>query len=171
MKTLNVEVRTLNWRWAVLIVNFIMCILFANHGTAQIQQAWVAHYNNGITNGTNQAVKMALDTLGNIYVVGFSENTNNSLGYVTIKYAPNGNQLWAARYDSTNDPLATPAAIALDSSNDVFVTGNALTIKYDPNGNQLWTAPYAGTALAVDTNGNAIVTGISSSFGTVKLSA
>ena len=62
-------------------------------GRAQIQQAWVTHYNNGITNGTHQAVKMALDSSGNIYVTGFSQNTNGNLGYVTIKYAPNGSQL------------------------------------------------------------------------------
>ena len=167
MRILTIELGTLILRWTVVALFLMVC----NDCTAQIQQAWVARYNNGIANGTNQAVKMALDAGGNIYITGFSQNTNTNLGYVTIKYAPNGNQLWASRYDSTNDPLATPAAIALDSSNDVFVTGNALTIKYDPNGNQLWTAPYAGTALAVDTNGNAIVTGISSSFGTVKLSA
>ena len=42
---------------------------------AQIQQAWVARYNNGITNGTNQAVKMALDSAGNIIVTGrFAEH-------------------------------------------------------------------------------------------------
>ncbi|MGA2557019.1 MAG: hypothetical protein ABSG04_12175, partial [Verrucomicrobiota bacterium] len=81
---------------------------------AQIQQAWVARYNNGITNGTNQAVKMALDTNGNIYVTGFSQNTNGGLGYATIKYAPNGNQLWVARYDSTNYPAAQPTGLALD---------------------------------------------------------
>src|SRR5580700_10675485 len=95
--------------------------------TAQIQQAWVVRYNNGITNGTNQAVKMVLDSSNNIYVTGFSQNTNGDLGYVTIKYASNGNQLW--------------------------------------------TAPYAGAALAVDTNGNSVVTGINTSFGTVKLNA
>ena len=137
--------------------------------SAQIQQAWVARYNNGITNGTNQAVKMVLGPAGNIYVTGFSQNADTNLGYVTINYAPNGNQFWASRFDSTNYPSATPTALALDSSNDVFVTGSALTVKYDPNGNQLWTAPYAGTALAVDTYRNLIVTGISATFGTVKL--
>jgi hypothetical protein len=136
----------------------------------QIQQAWVARYNNGITNGTNQAVKMVLDSAGNIYVTGLSQNVNSNLGYVTIKYAPNGNQLWTARYDSTNYPTATPAAMALDSSNNVLVTGNALTVKYDSNGNQLWTAPYAGTALAVATNGNAWITGFGTNFDTVTLS-
>jgi hypothetical protein len=147
---------------------FLFTSFFTLSSSAQIQQAWVAHYNNGITNGTNQAVKMALDTGGNIYVTGFSQNTNSQLGYVTIKYAPNGNQLWAARYDSTNSAPATPAAIRLDVSNDVIVTGSALTVKYDSNGNQLWALPYAGTALAVDSNANVYVAGFQD-FGTVKV--
>ncbi|MGD1084547.1 MAG: hypothetical protein ABSA47_07340 [Verrucomicrobiota bacterium] len=33
---------------------------------AQVKQTWLAKCNNGITNGTNQAVKMALDAAGNI---------------------------------------------------------------------------------------------------------
>ncbi len=144
-----------------------LLIVFPDH--AQIQQAWVARYNNGIPGGTNQAVKMALDSTGNIYVTGFSQNTNSQLGYVTIKYAPNGNQTWAARYDSTNDPSAESAAIGLDNSNDVIVTGNALTIKYGSNGNQLWTVPYAGTALAIDSGGNSYVAGFGTNFGAVKL--
>jgi hypothetical protein len=150
----------------VLAVIFISCPTL----DAQIQQAWVARYNNGITNGTHQAVKMALDPAGNIYVTGFSQNIYGNLGYLTIKYAPNGNQVWAARYDSTSYPSATPAALVLDSSNDAIVTGSALTIKYDSKGNQLWTAPYAGTALAVDSNANVFVVGFSTNFGTVKLS-
>src|SRR5580692_4138198 len=75
----------------------IIClfVLFAARPvSAQIQQAWVAKYNNGILNGTNQAVKMVLDTNGNIYATGVSQSTNGNLGYATIKYAPNGTQLW-----------------------------------------------------------------------------
>jgi hypothetical protein len=139
--------------------------------SAQIQQAWVARYNNGITNGTNQAVKMALDPQGNIYVTGFSQNANTNLGYVTIKYAPNGTQLWAARYDSTNSPTATPAGLVLDNSNNVIVTGSALTVKYDSNGNEMWTAQFAGTSLAVDANLNVYVVGFSTDFATAKISA
>jgi hypothetical protein len=168
-----------------LILGFVLSAVVAFSADAQIQQAWAAHYDNGITNGTNQAVKMALDSSGNIYVTGFSQNTNNNMGYVTIKYAPNGAQLWAARYDSTNYPTATPSALALDSSNNAIVTGSALTVKYDTNGNQLWTAPYGGTALtvfggiyihvyngtalAVDAGANVYVTGYGTNFNTVKL--
>jgi hypothetical protein len=146
-----------------------LAIALTTAAQAQIQQAWVAHYNNGTTNGTNQAVKMALDAAGNIYVTGFSQNSLSNLGYVTIKYAPNGNQLWASRFDSTNYLNATPVGLVLDSSNNVIVTGSALTVKYDSNGNQLWTAPYAGAALAVDSNGNSVITGFGTSFNTVKL--
>jgi hypothetical protein len=137
---------------------------------AQIQQAWVARYNNGITNGTNQAVKMVLDPAGNIYVTGYSQNPSSNLGYVTIRYAPNGNQIWAARFDSTNYPSATPAGLSLDASNNVIVTGSAATVKYDANGNQLWTVPYSGTALAVDGGANVYVTGFGTNFNTIKLS-
>jgi hypothetical protein len=164
---LNLEHGTLNLRFAIVALVLITC----NDSKAQIQQAWVASYNNGITNGTNQAVKMALDTSGNICITGFSQNTNRNLGYATVKYAPNGNQLWAARYDSTNSPLASPVGIELDNSNNVIVTGTGLTIKYDNNGNQLWTAPYAGSSLAIDTDGNVGVTGFGTSFDTVKLSS
>jgi hypothetical protein len=170
MKTVNLKMRALNSGWAVVVVTLIACTFFSNEGTSQIQQAWVARYNNGITNGTHQAVKMALDSAGNTYITGFSQNANSNLGYVTIKYAPNGNQLWASRFDSTNYPSATPAALILDKSNNTVVTGNALTMKYDANGTQLWTAPFAGTSVAVDTNLNAYVVGFDTNFGTVKLS-
>jgi hypothetical protein len=153
-----------------LVLALIVAVLGPIAATAQIQQAWVAHYNNGITNGTNQAVKIALDSTGNIYVLGFSQNTNTNLGYVTIKYAPNGNQLLATRYDSSNYPSAMPTGFALDTSNNVVVTGNALTIKYDTNGNQLWTALYDGTGIAIDASGDSIVTGFSSGFNTVNIS-
>ena len=60
---------------AYLTVTYPRLVLSA---PAQIQQAWAVHYNNGILNGTNQAVKIALDAKGNIYVLGFSQNTSTS---------------------------------------------------------------------------------------------
>jgi hypothetical protein len=139
--------------------------------SAQIQQAWVAKYSNGITNGNHQALKMTLDSAGNIYVLGVSENANTNTGYAVVKYAPNGNQLWATRYDSTNYPSATPTGFALDSSNAVAVTGSAVTVKYDANGNQLWVSSNNAQAIAVDTGQNVYITGVGDSFVTMKLSA
>ncbi len=136
---------------------------------AQVQQAWVYHYNNGMTNGTNQAAKMMIDTGGNVYLTGTSQNANTNLGYATLKIAPNGNQLWTERFDSTNYPSATPAAMALDNSNDVIVTGNAVTLDYNSNGLLLWTNSYNAAALAVDSSNSVYLTGVSSAFETMKL--
>jgi hypothetical protein len=153
---------------ATLLAAFsaVLCL----SASAQIQQAWVAKYNNWITNGNHQALKVALDASGNIYVLGVSQNVETNTGYVTIKYAPNGNQIWAARYDSTNYPSATPSGFAVDNKGNVVVTGNAVTVRYDANGNQLWIAPYNAQAIAVDGNQNIYITGVSSNFTTAKLS-
>jgi hypothetical protein len=148
---------------------FTFCLL-STTASAQIQQAWVTRYNNGITNGNHQALKMSLDSSGNIYVIGFSQNNNAQTGYATLKYAPNGTQLWATRYDSTNGTAATPAALVVDLNNDVVVTGSALTIKYDSTGIRNWAAPCAGHALAVDADKNIYVTGFGTNFNTQKLS-
>jgi hypothetical protein len=115
-------------------------------------------------------VKMALDPGGNIYVTGFSENSYTNLGYATIKYAPNGNQLWAARYDSTNYPNATPSALVLDHSNNIIVTGDAVTLEYASNGNLVWSAPYNAMGASVDVSNNVYITGITNGYVTVKLS-
>jgi hypothetical protein len=153
----------------VLLAAFVALATYA--GSAQIQQAWVAKYNNnGITNGNHQALKMALDSAGNIYVLGVSANGNTNTGYAVVKYGQNGSQLWAARYDSTNYPAASPTGFALDSSNAVIVTGSAVTLKYDAHGNPLWTVPDSGQAVALDMAQNIYVTGISGDFTTAKLS-
>jgi hypothetical protein len=74
---------------------------------------------------------MALDGAGNIYVTGFSQNaTNGNLDYATIKYAPNGNQVWATRYVATNTSTAKPASLVLDWSTNVIVSGTSGTVKY-----------------------------------------
>ncbi|HEY3857086.1 MAG TPA: SBBP repeat-containing protein [Verrucomicrobiae bacterium] len=155
----------------ILALLIALIVSWSSLVSAQIQQAWVAKYNNnGIPNGNHQALKMALDSAGNIYVLGVSENANTNTGYVVVKYAPNGNQIWAARYDSTNFPTASPTGFALDSSNAVVVTGNAVTAKYDANGNPLWTAPYNASAIAIDSRRNVCITDVSSNFLTMKLS-
>jgi hypothetical protein len=175
-RQLSAEERTLartappyHMKFRVLILA-LFAFFAANSAFSQIQQAWVRTYNNGLPNGNHQALKIALDTNGNIYITGFSQNTNNQLGYATIKYAPNGTRLWTARYDSTNFPSATPAALVLDTNANAIITGTAVTVKCDTNGDQLWTAPYAGTALALQSNVNPVVTGYGATFNTVKLS-
>ena len=91
---------------------------------------------------------------------------------------PAGQQQWVARYDQGGYSAA--AAIALDGSGNVYVTGRTGdanhysdygTVKYNSAGQQQWVALYNGppgngpdaaTAIALDGSGNAYVTGYSS---------
>ncbi|HEY3861366.1 MAG TPA: hypothetical protein VGO59_05705, partial [Verrucomicrobiae bacterium] len=160
-----------NFRWICLLC-LILTALIAGSADAQIQQAWVARYNNGDANGFNYPNKIAVDSAGDICITGWSRNALGSYttGYITIKYAPNGQPLWESRLDSPSYPNAAAISMVVDASNNVIVTGNVTTIKYDAGGHQLWTAPYAGAVLATDSQANVYVGRFSTNFGTVKLS-
>jgi hypothetical protein len=145
-------------------------------------QLWVARYD-GPASGDDAAVGLAVSSLGNVYVTGQSLGTTTSNDYATIKYDPNGNQLWVARYDgpASGDDFAT--AIALSSDEHVHVTGASpgsgtnpdyATIQYDSDGNEIWVARYNGPgnsrdwphAIALDAAGSVYVTGESEGLGT-----
>src|SRR5258706_3788488 len=135
--------------------------------SAPVEQAWEQTYNGGYTDGIGA---IALDGSGNIYVLGYSVNASNNPAFLTIKYSPEGTQLWQRRYDG-----GAPTAIAVNAIGEVWVMGLGettnsaayLTIKYDPDGSELWARRLSGVnqygteprALAVDASGNAFVTG------------
>jgi len=140
--------------------------------SAQIQEAWVARYNGGALSRTNKAVAIAVDQNGDVIVAGSSSRIGSGFDYVTIKYSPTGTALWTNRYASPGNANDELRGMAVDGSGNIFVTGASVTVKYSADGVPLWTAPYAGRALALDTNGNAHVTGFSENdFATVKLNA
>ena len=64
-------------------------------------QAWVARYD-GDAHGRDFAYGLVVDDDGNVYVTGESTGVEGTKDYATVKYDPNGNQLWAARFDATS---------------------------------------------------------------------
>jgi hypothetical protein len=145
-------------------------------------QLWVARYD-GPAHSYDSAVALAVDAAGCVYVTGASIGSSLYNEYVTIKYAPNGTPLWTARYHGPGNYSDFPAAIALDVSNNVYVTGQSwgagtlsdyATIKYDADGNQQWVARYNGpgnsydvaSSLVLDGKGGIFVTGSSTGAGT-----
>jgi hypothetical protein len=79
---------------------------------------------------------------------------------LTIKYDPNGNQLWTAPYAGT--------LVGCDPVRDAYVTGfgtNFNTVKLSPTGSNLWLTTYRdvgptmGQTLVVDTDGSVCVVG------------
>ncbi len=144
---------------------------------AQVDTAWVRVYYGLL--GIDEAVDLAVDRDGNVYVTGYSDQWSTYYDYVTIKYSPNGDVLWIGPYngsDVADFPTDWVSDLALDDSGNVYVTGASsgdgtsydyATIKYAPNGDTLWVRRYNGlsngddgaSALAVDKNGNLYVTG------------
>ena len=59
---------------------------------------WMAEYSEP-PHGSNCATDIAVDENGCVYVTGSSEGEGSGSDYATVKYDPEGNELWVARYD------------------------------------------------------------------------
>ena len=139
---------------------------------------WVRHYNSPGTR-IDRAFVLAVDSSGNAYVGGYINNISygNVYGndYITIKYSPDGIQLWAAQLHVGDGSVN---ALAVASNGDVYVTGiglnlsstghECITAKYNSGGDSLWVARYNGPggeadakSIALDNERNVYITGSS----------
>lgn len=135
---------------------------------------WVRRYN-GSADSNDVANAIGVDDSGNVYVTGVSRGTGAfSDDIATIKYSPNGDELWVRRFDGGNG-WDGGKDLVLDKKGNVYVTGYSrsltnedfVTIKYAPNGDILWQMRYNGpvdsndiaNAIAIDDSGNVYVTG------------
>jgi len=143
---------------------------------------WVRRFN-GTADEDDEIRAMAIDKGGNVIVTGGSTNSGNGVDYTTVKYGPTGDTMWVRRYNGTANGTDWAYAVAVDASNNVYVTGSSqdtatdmdyVTVKYDASGNQQWVARYDGPvhsfdearAITVDASGNVYVTGGSTGSGT-----
>lgn len=140
------------------------------------EEKWVRTFN-GIANGPDIPVGIAVDNNGGIYVTGSSFGNGTNFDFATVKYDTNGTQQWIARYNSTANDTDFAVGIAVNN-NFIYVTGysknssswnNFTTIKYNQSGVQQWVKTYNGTGnkddkpsdIAIDKQGNIIITGSS----------
>jgi hypothetical protein len=167
-----------------LVLTLVVSSPFGHSQTAV--EAWVqrSHEADAIENLPRA---IAVDSGGNAIVTGSSMDTNGFKHWVTIAYASSGAPLWTNRHHGPGEFYDDqPNAVAVDAAGNAFVSGvsfgnggnqDYVTIKYSSGGAALWTNRYNGpgngndgaNAVAVDSHGNAIVTGLS--VGTNGLSS
>ena len=163
---------------------------FADYATIKYDtdgiERWVARYD-GPEIPDDKPIAIAVDGAGNIYVTGISDSTGTSSDYTTVKYSNDGVEQWLVRYNSPANSSDRVAAMVVDGSGNVYVTGESLipvgefpledyaTVKYNTDGAEEWVARYSNgipAAIALDNSGNAYVRGMGNSgkYTTVKYS-
>src|SRR5262249_14873124 len=138
---------------------------------------WTNRYN-GTGNYFDEPSSIAVDASGNVFVTGRSDGTaDTGTDYLTIKYSNSGTALWTNRYDGPLHGEDKAIASAVDKNGNVFVTGTSsdvgffgsayATVAYSGGGSPLWTNRFkepglftdGASGVAVDGNGNVVVTG------------
>ena len=139
-------------------------------------QKWVERYTSA--DYEDEAVDIAIDSSGNVIVTGVSAAKDSGNDFLTIKYGPLGSTKWVQRYDGPIGEGDKATGVAVDSENNVYVTGVSMgdgtewdycTIKYSPGGAQLWVKRWdspthksdGATDIAIDDYDFAYVTGYS----------
>lgn len=126
---------------------------------------------------------MAIDSNDNIYVIGDNDNAGTRDDFAIVKYDKDGNPIRIIRYNSPGNGNDQANAIAIDSNDNVYVSGKSngsgtgydyLTVKYDKDGIYQWASRYNGpgngndqaTVIAIDSNDDVYVSGKSNGSGT-----
>ena len=157
-------------------------IKYSNAG----EEIWVQHYR-GPNDTSSEIQSIDTDPLGNIYVGGnsnafYPREGESEADFATIKYAPDGTQLWVARYDGPARGKDEVHAISVDPQGNCVVSGTSAgvgtdqdiaVVKYDADGQELWARRYTstgagddeGSETAVDESGNVYVAGFIAASG------
>jgi hypothetical protein len=146
-------------------------------------QQWLARVANpGEVPYVDTASDLALDGAGNVYVSGKAWSGSYPGTFydaLTVKYAPDGKQLWSRRFDANWNGNEEVGGLAVDGAGNLYVGvtlyGGSATyydygvIAYDAAGTQRWLRTYHGLAdiasyeeltdLGVDPAGNVMATG------------
>ena len=156
-------------------------IKYSSGGTA----LWTNRYN-GIGNGDDIAVALAVGTNDQVVITGYSTRASTGVyDYATLAYSAAGQPLWTNRFGGATNDYNRATAVAVDAIGNVFATGypslfpnHYTTVAYSAAGMGIWTNRYGvipssfpiaqATALAVIDNTNVVVTGYTSGPGAGK---
>jgi hypothetical protein len=128
-------------------------IYTAKYAAGSGQLLWSVRYD-GPAGGNDYGTGVAVDTAGNVIVIGFSANGNDPNGsigfdFYTAKYSPNGQFLWDQRGPYTQGRANWPGSwlvkrVAVDGNGDVIISGCSDQLAPCCQWN-FYTAKYEGT--------------------------
>ncbi len=136
-------------------------------------QGWIARYSGG---DDCSPVDIKVGSDGSTYVVG-ARVVGAQVDTLLLKYDTTGNLVWVSSYAGTVGGDDAPAHMALDSNNNIYLTGvsyrgattgfDIVTLKFDSNGVQQWVRVYnasgnnddQSSGILVDSSGNAYIVG------------
>lgn len=154
----------------ILSISFLIVVI---QSIGQVNILWESRldYNNL----TDFVRDIEIDASGNSYVTGTALNGSN-FDIVTVKYDPDGNEIWTNIYNGPVNGWDDVTGLRLDGNGDVLIGGfhqvgandyDIMGLKLDgTNGNQMWVYTYNGTAnfdlcngISIDGNNNLILAG------------
>lgn len=111
-------------------------------------EIWVKRYDGGLTptSGDDRAAAIAIDDTANIYVAGYSVNTNKD--FLVVKYDSTGNEKYTLRWNSNYNQVDNINDIAVASNGDIYVTGQSFNAS---NGDYM-TIRYSYSAVGMTEN-------------------
>src|SRR5690349_20217042 len=100
-----------------------LATLLAPWARAQVNVApvWTGRYDTS-KSLAESAQDVVVDSLGNVILAGYIEEAGNR-DYLTVKYDKNGVFQWAARYNGSANNTDEARAVAVDPSDNIYVTG------------------------------------------------
>ena len=106
---------------------------------------WTNHYGGNLNDSPKA---LALDVSGNVFVTGFSANTNGTTDLAILAYSSVGEPLWTNRYNQPASYANQAHDIAVDLAGNVCVTGYVNGAEF---GDEFVTIKYSSTTLIVPT--------------------